>query len=641
MDINNIKTIAVIGAGDMGHGIAQLALMAGYKVYLRDISQKMIDKGVARINKSLEKLESKKKITKAGIKKINSDLLVPCINLAKAVSCADLVIEAIPEIMELKEETFKIMDDAAPEHTLFASNTSTMSISRIAMATRRPEKVFGLHYFNPAVIMKLVEVIRGEKTSDETLQIGYDFALKTKKIPVRVQKDIPGFIVNRIQAAGKVLLNSLLDKKIIAPGSTDAVFRKTGFPMGPFETMDYTGLDVNCHTHKYLAKSVHPDFKLGSFLTKKIKAGHLGKKTGKGIFDWSKGRPEIDLEKADNTFDPLDLVAVHVNEATKIIEAGACTIKDIDPAIQNGMGTPQGPVIRVQQIPPKDLVARLERLATQFNKEIFKPSPMIKRGEYILESPKNILVKTKEHIAVVTIDHPPANAWNLTTMIQFEKAMDLLEKNKKIRVILLTGAGGKCFSAGFDINDATNAESISSKGRILWQKIDRFTKPVIAVINGFAMGGGLELAMCCHFRIMSDHPKNKIGLTELNLGIIPGWGGTQNLARLVGKPMALDMILFGKRIDAKKALKIGLVNRIFPPETLMDEAMVFARNLALRPPLAVKAVLCAMEAGDYDGLKKGWEVEEQQSKITAQSADAREGFTAFIEKRPPIFKGEN
>ncbi|MCP4714047.1 MAG: NAD(P)-binding domain-containing protein, partial [Deltaproteobacteria bacterium] len=180
MNIDDIKTIAVIGAGDMGHGIAEVALIAGYKVFLRDINQESVDKGVSRMNSSLEKLVSKGKVPTEHFEKIKSELMVPCTDLEKAVREADLVIEAIPELMDLKKETFKIMDAVAPAHTIFASNTSTMKITEIASATNRPEKVLGLHYFNPVVIMKLVEVIKGEKTTEETMQIGYDFVEKIK-----------------------------------------------------------------------------------------------------------------------------------------------------------------------------------------------------------------------------------------------------------------------------------------------------------------------------------------------------------------------------------------------------------------------------------------------------------------------------
>jgi enoyl-CoA hydratase / 3-hydroxyacyl-CoA dehydrogenase len=382
MEINDIKSIAVIGAGDMGHGIAEVALIAGYKVYLRDIKQEFVDKGVARINQSLEKLVSKEKVTQPHFDKIKSDLLVPCVELADAVGSADLVIEAIPEIMALKKETFAAMDKLAPAHTILASNTSTMKISEIATMTSRPEKVIGLHYFNPAVLMKLVEVIRGDKTSAETMQIGYDFVLKNAKIPVRVEKDVPGFIVNRVQAPAGVLLNAILDEGELSPEAVDAVMRSLGMPMGPFETMDYTGLDIAYHGSLYFAETIHPDFACGKVIEAKVKANELGKKTGKGLFDWSQGRPQIDVSKATSQFDPMDIVAVNVNEATKIIAAGACRLEDIDLAIINATGNPMGLMAMVKNIEPADLTQRLDKLATRYNKEIFKPSQMIKDGRY-------------------------------------------------------------------------------------------------------------------------------------------------------------------------------------------------------------------------------------------------------------------
>lgn len=640
MKIEDIKTIAVIGAGDMGHGIAETALMAGYKVFIRDVTQEFVERGLNRIYESLEKLVSKGKVPAKVFENAKNGMLVPCVDLAESVREADLVIEAIPEIMELKKETFQIIDKAAPAHAVLASNTSTMSITQIASVTRRPEKVLGLHYFNPAVLMRLVEVIRGENTSDETLQIGYDFVLKNNKIPVKVQKDIPGFIVNRVQAPGTVLLSCLLDEKEIEPASIDAVFRKLGSPMGPYETMDFAGLDIAFHGNEYFGESVHSDFRFGSVLMEKVEAKHFGKKTGQGIFDWSKGRPTIDLDRASDKFDPMDLVAVNVNEATKIVAMGACSIEDVDLAITNATGMPVGPVALVQQQSPANMTLRLEKMATRFDKEIFKPTAMIKNGEYLLKSADNIHLEQKGHVATITIDHPPANAWNLATINQFEKALDAVETDKNVRVVILTGAGEKCFSAGFDVSDAVNSDEISRKGRMLWQRVDQFPKPVIAAINGFAMGGGLELAMCCHFRIMADHPKNRIGLTELNLGIIPGWGGTQNLARLVGKARALDMMLFSERVDAKKALEIGLITSISTPENLTEETMAFAEKLAARPPVAVTGVLQSLSSGEYEGKKKGWETEAYHAKLAGQSADAIEGFTAFLEKRAPHFKGE-
>lgn len=382
MNIGDIKNVAVIGAGDMGHGIAEVALIAGYKVFLRDIKQEFVDKGVSRINQSLEKLVSKEKVAQSHFERIQNELLVPCVELEDAVKEADLVIEAVPEIMELKQETFGAMDKMAPAHTIFASNTSTMKITEIAAITNRPEKVIGLHYFNPAVLMKLVEVIRGDQSSDEAMQIGYDFVLKNGKVPVRVEKDVPGFIVNRVQAPAGVLLNAILDEGKLAPEQVDAVMRSLGMPMGPYETMDYTGLDISFHGANYFEKAIHPDFACGKTIRAKVDAGELGKKSGKGLFDWSGGRPEIDLSKATDQFDPMDMVAVNANEATKIIAEGACKLEDIDVAIINATGNPMGLMAMVKNVEPADLTARLEGLAERYGKEIFKPTQMIKDGQY-------------------------------------------------------------------------------------------------------------------------------------------------------------------------------------------------------------------------------------------------------------------
>lgn len=224
---------------------------------------------------------------------------------------------------------------------------------------------------------------------------------------------------------------------------------------------------------------------------------------------------------------------------------------------------------------------------------------------------EKIILEKKERVAVVTINHPPVNAWDLTTMENFAKALDVVEHDNGIRVVVITGGGEKCFSLGFDVNDSVNAAKTTPLGAELWKRVDRFTKPVIAAINGFALGGGFELALSCHFRIMVNAPKAKLGLTEINLGIVPGWGGTQRLARIIGKSKALDMILFSKRVGAKEAFEMGLVNQVAEPGKTLEDALKLAENLAKRPPLAVRCVLKAMSAGEYEGIDEGLRVEAE------------------------------
>jgi len=380
MKVEDIKKIAVMGAGDMGHGIAEAALLAGYKVALRDIEQRFVDRGLSRIKESLDKLAGKQKITE-----VNKNAMVANIktfvDIAESVKDADFVIEAVPEIMDLKKQVFQALDAAAPKHAILASNTSNMSVTEIASATKRPEQVVGMHFFNPAVLMKLVEVIKGEKTSEATMGVAYDLALKMNKVPVRVEKDSIGFVYNRVNAPAGLLVNLILEKGMATPVEIDAKMRKIGMPMGPYELMDYVGLDVAYHGALYFADKLSRDYAPPSWLKAKIDAGELGKKTGKGIFDWSKGRPEIDLSKAKEDFDPTVLIAIQVNEATKLLEAGVVKSPDeIDKAMVNGGGSVIGPFQLAKGIGYDKLAKICEDLAKEFDVKVFEPTETLKKG---------------------------------------------------------------------------------------------------------------------------------------------------------------------------------------------------------------------------------------------------------------------
>jgi len=380
MKVEDVKKIAVMGAGDMGHGIAEVALLAGYKVALRDIEQRFVDRGLSRIKESLDKLTEKQKITEENKKAMVANITT-FVDIAEAVKDADFVIEAVPEIMDLKKQVSQALDAAAPKHAILASNTSNMSITEIASATKRPEQVVGMHFFNPAVLMKLVEVTKGGKTTEETMQVAYNLALKMNKVPVRVEKDSIGFVYNRVNAPTGLLVNLIVEKGVAAPMEIDAKMRKIGMPMGPYELMDYVGLDVAYHSALYFADKLSRDYAPPSWLKAKIDAGTLGKKTGKGIFDWSKGRPEIDLSKAKEDFDPAVLIALQVNEATKLLEAGVVkSPEEIDKAMVNGGGSVIGPFQLAKGIGYDKLAKICEDLAKEFGVKVFEPTETLKKG---------------------------------------------------------------------------------------------------------------------------------------------------------------------------------------------------------------------------------------------------------------------
>jgi enoyl-CoA hydratase/3-hydroxyacyl-CoA dehydrogenase len=380
MKIEEIKKIAVMGAGDMGHGIAEVALLAGYKVAMRDIEQRFIDKGLSRIKESLEKLAEKQRITEENKNMMLANVRT-FIDIAESVKDADFVIEAVPEIMDLKRQVFQALDAAAPKHAILASNTSTMSITTIASVTKRPKLVVGMHFFNPPVLMKLVEVIKGNKTNKQTMQLTYDLALRMNKVPVRVEKDSPGFIYNRITAPTQILLGLMVERGVATPEEIDARVKKAGAPMGQYELMDYIGLDVSYHIARNFSERLSRDHEPSAWLKAKVDAGELGKKTGKGIYDWSKGRPEIDISRAKEDFDPDVFTALQVNEATKLLEEGVVkSPDDIDKAMVNGGGVAAGPFQLAKEIGYDKLARICDALAQKFGVKVFEPTKTLKKG---------------------------------------------------------------------------------------------------------------------------------------------------------------------------------------------------------------------------------------------------------------------
>lgn len=374
-----VKKMAVIGSGAMGNGIAQVGIMAGCTVAMHDIEQRFVDKGVSAIKDSLAKFAGKGKITEDQSREMLSRLK-PTIDLKEAVSDADLVIEAVFEDLDIKKRLFADLDALAPIHAVLASNTSSMSITAIASATKRPQSVVGMHFFNPAVLLKLVEVISTEKSSPEAIRITYETAKKMNKVPVIVQKDSPGFIYNRVNAPTALLLQLILDKGSPSPNDFDAAFKPV-MPMTPFELLDYVGMDIVLHTQGYYAKTLSPDYAPRKALEDLVSQGRLGKKTGRGIYDWSAGRPAIDTSSPTSEYDPTHMIALQANEGTKLLEEGVVTDpKDIDTAIANGGGG-IGPFTLAKSIGYPALVGRCIELADKFGIETFRPTRTLQEGK--------------------------------------------------------------------------------------------------------------------------------------------------------------------------------------------------------------------------------------------------------------------
>jgi len=658
MKVDDIKTVAVVGAGDMGHGIAQAALMAGYKVKLYDIADEFVEKGKSRIDWSLNKFEEKGRIAKGDRDKFIGNLRTT-IDLKEAAKDADLVIEAAPENLDLKKEIFGNLEKFAPKHAILATNTSNMSINELGAATGRPEKVIGMHFFNPVVLMNLIELTRGDKTTDETVSILEDVSKKMKKTSIVCRKDSPGFIVNRIGAPTSLYLQLLIDSGDYSIQQIDSAANQMGLPMGVFLMLDNSGVDIGYHSMKYWEKRLHSDYKPTPTLEKMIQENKLGKKTGEGFYKWPEvGRPTIDTS-IESDFDMMNLIRIQINESAKILEEGLCTADEIDTGMKLGMSA-FGPIEMAEGQDLKELTEIMDGLAKKYNKEVFKAHKYIREGT-LLEVAKGTAAKEEKKedefetirlerdpdnfVTTIWFDRPYPNLINEQVLDDLSAALDLLWNDNSTRVIVIRGEN-RVFSAGFelDISKFLDADSwfvvnMVRKGQYAFKKLRDIPKVVIAAIQKYCFAGGLELAMSCDIRIATEN--TKMGLTEVGLGILPGWGGTQNLRRHIGLGRTMELILTAKRIDAEEAEEIGLINKEVDEEEFEEYIDKYAKKIAkFSAPISVGIAKRLVNQAAEVPIDVGLQMEALGAGIAFLTEDAKEGVMSMFQKKEPEFQGK-
>ncbi len=373
-----IKNITILGSGVMGHGIAQVSATAGYNVILRDIKQEFLDKAMEKIKWSLDKLVSKERISKEEGDKIFSRI-TPIVDLSDAVKDAEMVIEVVPEIMDLKKKVYAELDKVASSEVIFASNTSTLPITEIANTTSRPDKFIGIHFFNPPQLMKLVEVIPGEKTSQNVTDITLDYVKSVNKQAVICRKDVPGFIINRLFIPLVHEACYLKDRENLTLEEIDSAFKlNLGFPMGIFELADFTGMDV---IHKATQEMYLRDKKVINphpLVEKMFEEKKLGQKSGEGFYKYSDDKYErVTLsEELAKKCNPIQLVANILNNAAWLISNGASDIEEIEKASQLGLGLKKPLFDTAKQIGIKNIVNELNKLANE-NGDFYTPDSLL------------------------------------------------------------------------------------------------------------------------------------------------------------------------------------------------------------------------------------------------------------------------
>jgi enoyl-CoA hydratase/3-hydroxyacyl-CoA dehydrogenase len=623
-----IRRVGVIGCGLMGAGVAQVAAQAGYETIVREMNEELLEQGLGRISAFLDKGVAKRKLTQ-----VKRDATWARISgtteLADLAGC-DLVIEVIFENMQAKQDLFRELDGICHEGTILASNTSSLSIAEMATATARPDRVAGLHYFFPAVINQLLEIIVAEQTAPEVVEALSDFARATGKVAI-VVKDAPGFAVNRFFVPWLNEAARMLDEGLASIATIDEAARETfRIGMGPFALMNATGIPIAYHSTNSLAGALGEFYAPAAALAAQFEAGA----------PWDL---EGEVDEAAKAAAGERLLGVVFGVAAQLVEEGVASAEDTDRGALVGLRWARGPFGLINDLGVNRALKLVERLASQTDSFVV---PELLCRQAAAGQPwtlRDVRLEVKGNIATVTMNRPEAmNALNEKVLRELKEAIAQVRDDPEVRVVIITGAG-PAFVAGADIR-AMMAKSLieirefTQFGHGVLTGIERLEKPVIAAINGFALGGGLELALACDIRLASTEAR--MGFPEVGLGIFPGLGGTQRATRLIGKGRTCELVFTGSQIGAEEAEKIGLVNRAVPPQQLMPEARRMATRIARQGPIAVGRAKAAINQALQGGMDAGLAFELEAVTQTFGTEDQNEGMTAFLERRRPEFKGQ-
>jgi enoyl-CoA hydratase/3-hydroxyacyl-CoA dehydrogenase len=660
----------VVGAGTMGGQIAQTIAAAGIPVVLKDIDEQLVQAGLQEAENvtrgQVSKLVEREKVTAEQAEAQVAEVLgrIEGTTAYAPFGDVDFVIEAVPERMEVKQAVFAELDAATPGQAILASNTSSLSITEIGEATLRPDKVIGFHYFYPASIMPLIEIVEGEETSAETVTAALTFAQAIRKQPITCA-EVPGFVVNRILNSGiaevwreqeqKGLSIKLIDEGVGAAGVV---------PVGPYYLVNLLGLDTVLHVAEHLVESYGEErFYVPKGMQKLVANGKLGAKTGGDGFYDPRGEPNVQGDAEPDVDELVELLSLKtLLEACLVLEEGVATHRDIDFGMMAGAGLDprrglMPPFVKADSEGLDSILERMESAQERYG-ERFAPPTILRRlvaqgrlgqksGQGFYAYPKPDAEQPAEVIKWETRTDGVAIAWLANGQMNSisPQVVEDLEKvwrharDAGTRALVIASSNPFLYSAGADIKafttmDEAGGRELIERAHALFKELGADGVATIAAVNGLAFGGGCELAMACDVRIAARSAT--FGQPEIKLGIIPGFGGTQRLPRLVGANKALEMNLVGDSILAEEAFEFGLVNRVVEDHELFDVALAWARKLAGQAPLALAQIKSVSGKGDLD---QGIEAEQRGFASAFASEDAKEGIAAFLGKRQPRFSG--
>lgn len=552
-----IEKVAVIGAGNMGSGIAQKSAQERFIVQMVDRELEWVERGQRIVSSFLDEAEERRIFNPKQVEEIKSRIS-GVVGTENVDPSTDLVIEAVFEDFDVKKSVFQTLNRVCGDGTIFASNTSSLSVDKLAVVTGRPDRFVGLHFFYHPAKNRLVEIIPASMTSEESVKLVEQYCKSMGKVVI-VCKDRPGFVVNRFFVPWLNEACLLLEEGVGTAAQIDAVSRKSfDIGMGPFALMNLTGPPIALHSTDYLAEQLEtPRYRGAANLRKLVEEGSM----------WDINGPE-DYDQETSKIISERLLGQVFSVSSQIVEEGVCSMEDVDRGAKVGLRWAKGPFEIANEIG----VSNASRMASDYSDmaNIEVPEWFINRKEKFKFS--YVDLKIEGHVAKVKLNRPEAmNALNVDLVTQLGLAVDEVNSRSDISTIIFEGAG-KAFVAGADVKffvDKLREDSFgeifefTSKGHEVLDSIENSQKTTIALTTGLALGGGLELALSCDYRIGTR--RSQFRFPETSIGIYPGLGGTQRTARICGLECSRYAILAGNFLDSVTAYDLGLLTHNVDP----------------------------------------------------------------------------
>jgi enoyl-CoA hydratase/3-hydroxyacyl-CoA dehydrogenase len=675
-----INKIGIIGAGNMGSGIAQKMAQEGLRVVIVDLKEEFVERGIATIRQMLEEGVQRKIFTTEQA----HDILSRIIGTTdfQTIADADLVIEAVFEDKKVKSDLFKNLDQICSQKTILATNTSSFYVKEFAEQTLRPDRFVGLHYFYHPAKNRLLEVIPHDGTSTETLEKSLLAAKLHGKTSI-VVKDAPGFAVNRffvpfLNEAARMLEEGMANIPTIEGAAKQAF--KIG--MGPFELMNVTGIPIAVHSSTTLGNELGPFYATAEILKGQMEKNENWDLTG-----------DVDESKIPEVIDRFYGVCLGV--AAALVDEGVASIEDTDRGAKIGLRWTMGPFEIMNTIGVDKTYEAVAAVAKKYP-DFDMPGVLAKQKELGKPFEFNFVdLEIKNEIAFITINRPEAmNALNETVVTQLDNRFSEAENNSDVKAVIFQGAG-KAFVAGADIryfvnkikaNQIQDIYDFTRNGQELLLRIENSEKLTIALLDGLALGGGSEVALACQAIIAT--PAASMGFPETGIGIFPGMGGMARMARFAGPELAKYYVFTGKQINAEDAKALGIITKLVapsevaaaintqieegkpekyhenrPPESFQslvalctkinvekllsgmppagateELAAKTAKILSTKAPIALKLANEIVDRQAGKSMREAVEIEMGHLFDIFSTADALEGLSALGRKRPE-FKG--